>query len=390
MFRIGQEEIDEVAKVIRAGKLFRINDGLKETATFEREIAEKVGVRYALCVTGGTAALTCALAGLGIGPGDEVIVPAYTFMATALAVTSVGAIPVLAEIDETMTIDLNDVERKLTPNVRAVIPVDMVGFPCDMERLMAMSRRHGFFVVEDACQADGGSFRGKRLGSWGHAGAYSFNDFKIITAGEGGAVLTDDRRVYERALIYHDGGTTFWGSKDLHEPPFMGTQYRVSEITGAILRVQLRRLDGILADLRRVKKALAGALSGVPDIVLAPSHDPEGDCATTLAFTFAEEGKARAFAASEGVNGWLPIDSGRHVYTNWTPLLSRQGAHHPAYNPYNLPQNRELRSHYSADMCPQTLDVLSRTVYISLHPDWDEQKIQSLAQSCRKAAETLR
>ena len=165
MFRIGQEEIDEVAKVIRAGKLFRINDGLKETATFEREIAEKVGVRYALCVTGGTAALTCALAGLGIGPGDEVIVPAYTFMATALAVTSVGAIPVLAEIDETMTIDLNDVERKLTPNVRAVIPVDMVGFPCDMERLMAMSRRHGFFVVEDACQADGGSFRGKRLGS---------------------------------------------------------------------------------------------------------------------------------------------------------------------------------------------------------------------------------
>ena len=170
MYRIGQEEIDEIAKVIHNKKLFRVNDGLQEVDNFEKELAEKFGAKYALCLSGGTAAITCALVGLDIGPGDEVIVPAYTFMATALAVTSVGAVPVLAEVDETMTLDLDDVERKLTPNVKAVIPVDMVGFPCNMERLAAMGKKYGFKIVEDACQADGGSFGGKRLGLWGDAG----------------------------------------------------------------------------------------------------------------------------------------------------------------------------------------------------------------------------
>lgn len=390
MYRIGQEEIDEVAKVINSKQLFRVNNGLREVETFEKELAEKVGVKYAICMSGGTAALTCALAGLGIGPGDEVIVPAYTFMATALAVTSVGAIPVLAEIDETMTIDLNDVERKLTKNVKAVIPVDMVGFPCDMERLMAMSLKSGIYVVEDACQADGGSFKGKRLGSWGDAGAYSFNDFKIITAGEGGAVLTNDKDVYERALIYHDGGATFRpGARDLQAPLFMGTQYRVSEVTGAILRIQLKRLDGIIADLRKVKKILSDALCSEPDITFAPSHDLNGDCGTTLAFSFDSEDIARKFAESEGIKGWLPIDSGKHVFRNWTPLMNKRGSHHVAYDPYNLHENKDLRLDYSEGMCPKTLDVLSRTVFISLHPDWNDENIQKLIVDCRRAVAIL-
>ena len=390
MYRIGQEEIDAVAKVIRNGNLFRVNNALKEVETFEQELAHKVGRSYAVCVSSGTAALTCALAGMGIGPGDEVIVPAYTFMATALAVTSVGAIPVLAEIDETMTLDLDDVERKMTSNVKAVIPVDMVGFPCDMERIMSMSEKHGFYVLEDACQADGGSFRGKRLGSWGHAGTYSFNDFKILSAGEGGAIFTDNRRIYERALIYHDGGATFRpNAKDLNEPLFMGTQYRVSEITGAIMRIQLGRLDGILDDLRRIKKLLTATLSVVPNISFVPSHDSEGDCGTTLAFSFESEEQARAFADSDGVNGWLPIDSGKHVYRNWTPLMNKQGAHHPAYNPFNLEANKDLRIQYNTDMCPQTLHVLSSTVYINLHPDWNEEKIDCVVESCRSAVSML-
>lgn len=390
MYRIGQEEIDEVAKVIQSRNLFRVNDGLKEVDHFENELAEKLGARYALCVTGGTAAITCALAGLGIGPGDEVIVPAYTFMATALAVTSAGAVPVLAEVDETMTLDLNDVEAKLTPDVKAVIPVDMVGFPCDMERLTAMSKRYGFKIVEDACQADGGSFRGKRLGTWGDVGAFSFNHFKIMSAGEGGAIVTDNRKVYERALIYHDGGAAFRPyAGSLEEPVFMGTQYRVSEITGAILRVQLRRLDDMLANLRRVKKTIMKELSDIPGIRFAPSHDPEGDCSTTLAFTFCCEKSARRFAKSEGVGAWLPIDSGKHVYINWDPLLEKRGSHHPALNPFNLPENKGLRTDYSAGMCPKTLDVLSRTAYINLNPDLTDEKINRIIECCRKAYANL-
>ena len=386
MYRIGQEEIDAVARVIQSGHLFRVNNGLKEVEHFEQELADKFGVKYALCLSGGTSALTCALVGMGIGPGDEVIIPAYTFMATALAVTSVGAVPVLAEVDATMTLDLDDVEAKLSPAVKAVIPVDMVGFPCNMRRLKDMSIKYGFKILEDSCQADGGGFGDKRLGVWGDAGCLSFNDFKIMTAGEGGAVLTNDRKIYERAMIYHDGGAAFRpNAGEIQEPFFMGTQYRVSEVTGAILRVQLQRLDGILADLRRTKKAIMAGLADAPGVCFAPTHDAEGDCGTTLALTFATEAKARRFGELAQVGVWLPIDSGKHVYTNWDPLLAKRGAHHPALNPFMMPQNQGLRINYSKDMCPKTLDLLARTAFVSLRADWSDDKINSVIKACRDA-----
>jgi len=390
MYIIGQEEIDAVAKVIQSKTLFRVNNGLREAQQFELELAEKVGVKYAICLSGGTAAITCALIGLGIGPGDEVIVPAYTFMATALAVTSVGAIPVLAEVDETMTIDLDDVEAKLRPTVKAVIPVNMVGFPVNMQRLQDLSAKHGFKIVEDSCQADGGSYKGKRNGSLGDVGCYSFNDFKIMTAGEGGAVLTNDRQVYERALIHHDGGAAFRPyTGEIKEPIFMGTQYRISEVTGAILRVQLKRLDGMLNDLRKTKKTIMDGLADVPGIRFTPSHDPEGDCGTTLGFFFESEKKARRFAELSQVNGWLPYDSGKHVYINWDPLLTHRGACHPAMNPFNMEANKGLRMDYTKDMCPQTLDLLARTVYISIRLDWTPDYVDKVIANCKNAFKAL-
>jgi dTDP-4-amino-4,6-dideoxygalactose transaminase len=270
------------------------------------------------------------------------------------------------------------------------MPVDMVGFPCNMLRLKNMSEQYGFKIIEDSCQADGGGFGGKRLGVWGDAGCLSFNDYKIMSAGEGGAVLTNDRQIYERAMIYHDGGATFRPySGDIQEPFFMGTQYRVSEITGAVLRVQLQRLDGILSDLRRTKRAIMSGLADSPGVRFAPSHDAAGDCGTTLAFTFENEARARRFGELAQVSVWLPIDSGKHVYTNWDPLLSGRGAHHPALNPFNLPQNKGLRINYSKDMCLKTLDILARTAYISLRADWTDEKIDSIINACRQAFKQL-
>jgi dTDP-4-amino-4,6-dideoxygalactose transaminase len=390
MYRIGKEEIDEVKKVIEGKVLFRVNDGNKEVERFEKELARLVGVKYALCVTGGTAALTCALVGMGIGPGDEVIVPAYTFMATALAVAAVGAIPVLCEIDETMTLDPKDVERKMTKDVKAVIPVNMVGFACDMNSFLGMKEKYGIRILEDACQADGGSYKGKRFGSIGDAGAFSFNDFKIMSAGEGGALLTNDRSIYERALIYHDGGAAFRPyTSELNEKIFMGTQYRVSEVTGAILRIQLQRLDGILSDLRRIKKNILTSLDKAGNLRITPSNDPQGDCATTVSLTFDTSAEARTFASYPGIKAWLPIDSGKHVYSNWTPLLSGDLSHHRALNPLGLKENSNLRKEYSADMCPKTTDILSRTVYISLHCDWNEDKVNEVIANIRKAASII-
>ncbi len=390
MYRIGEEEVEEVRKVLLSGHLFRVGEGveghLHEVDQFEREWAQTIGTEYALCMAGGgTAALICGLVGMGIGPGDEVIVPGYTWMATATSVLAVGAIPIIAEVDETLALDPEDVRRKVTPNTRAVIPVHMVGRPANMQALLEIAREHGLLVLEDCCQADGGSYKGKRLGSWGNAGAFSFNYFKIISCGEGGALTTDDRTLYERALVFHDGGAAFRPyAKDLGIPIFVGIQLRADEVMGAILRVQLRRLDGILSDLRRIRKRFEQELSDVPGLRIAPNNDPEGDCGVVVAFQFDSEAKARAFAEETG--GWLPIDSGKHVYSNWEPLLQKRIMHHPDMNPFRHPRNQGLRTDYTPDMCPRTLDVLSRTVFLSLHPDWSEEEVTRRIEMCRKAA----
>ncbi len=390
MYRIGQEEVDAVARVIAGKTLFRVNNAGQEVDNFEKEWAAAIGAEYALCVSGGTGALICALAGMGIGPGDEVIVPGYTFMATALAVAAVGAIPVIAEIDDTLTLDPRDVEEKITPQTKAVIPVHINGFPADMESLTAIAGKYGLKILEDCCQADGGSYKGKRLGSWGVAGAYSFNDYKILTAGEGGAMVTDDPLIYERALVFHDGGASFRPyTSGLSIPVFAAQQYRISEVTGAILRVQLSRLEGILSDLRALKRQYMEELSGEPGITFLRSNDIDGDCGTTLGFIFPDEASAQAFAGTDGVMGGIPINSGKHVYSNWEPILNHNIWHHPAFNPFNLEQNKGLRIDYSVDMCPATLDILKRTVLLPLQLDKPEAEAASRIDACRRAVRSL-
>lgn len=395
MYRIGDEEVEEVRRVVHSKKLFRLGDAEKghqqAVENFEREWAATIGTRYALCLSGGgTAALLCALAALGIGPGDEVLVPGYTWMATASAVLNAGAIPVLCEVDDTLALDPEDVLRKISPQTRALIPVHMAGRPANLERLLEIARAHDLKLIEDACQADGGSYHGRRLGSWGDLGAFSFNDFKIMSCGEGGAVVTDDRELFDRARIFHDSLTSFpTFARDLTVPTFIGLQFRANEVMGALLRVQLQRLEGILADLRRIAKRLRDELNNQHGLQIAPSNDQEGDCGVVVAFRFETEERARSWAKGEGVNGWLPIDTNRHIYCNWAPVLEHRVGHHPAMNPFNFPQNQNLRTDYAPDMLPQTLDFLKRTVYVSPDPDWNDDEIETRLAACRRAAQAL-
>lgn len=385
MFRMGKEEVQAVERVIATKELFRVNSGLQEAEQFEREWAQTIGTDYAILMSSGTGALIGALVGMGIGPGDEVIVPGYTFMASASAVLAVGAIPVMAEIDETMTIDPKDVEKKISKHTKAIIPVHICGYPCDMDALCAIAEKHNLIIIEDACQADGGSYKGKRLGSIGSAGAYSFNYFKLISAGEGGAIVTNDRRCYERALIYHDGGAAFRPFiNEIAEPVFMGTQMRTNEITAAIMRVQLTRMDGIIADLHQVKAKLAKALEGCDKFTFAPSNDPEGDLATHLALRFADQATARKFADGGFGSGYLVADSGKHIYYNWTPVMEKRGAHCEALNPYALPQNQGLNMDCTAEDLPNTNDLVARTYHITLHCDWTDEEIQAKADEILK------
>jgi dTDP-4-amino-4,6-dideoxygalactose transaminase len=375
---MGQEEVDEVTKVILSKQLFRVGDPkaghLQEVNRFEKEWAGKIGTTYGLLMCGGgTAAIVCGLAGMGVGPGDEVIVPAYTWLATATSVLTVGAIPVLAEVDETMALDPADFERKIGPHTKAVIPVHMLGRPANMEKIMAIARARGIKVLEDSCQMVGGSYKGRRTGSWGDAGAFSLNYFKIITAGgEGGALVTNDRTIYETAFVYHDSGAAFRpAAGDLQIPIFVAQQYRADEVMGAIARIQMQRMDGIIADLRRVRKAVEAGVAG-SGLVIAPSNDPEGDCGVVCAFRFESEEKARAFCKSPGVGGYVGIDHGKHVYTAWEPLRAKRISHHPDMNPFFFAKNKGLRMDYSDTAAPKTLALLRRTVFCGMNPDWKE------------------
>ena len=383
MYRIGQEEIDAVARAIRSRDFFKINSSGREVYHFEEEWKAMTGSRHALLMSSGFGAIVSALIALGIGPGDEVIVPAYTYIATALAVTHVGAVPVIVEADETLTIDVEDVRRHISPNTKAVIPVHIQGFPCNMDAIMALSKEHDLAVVEDACQADGGTYKGRFLGAIGDASAYSFNYYKVITSGEGGLFVTNEQALFERALIYHDASAVaFFGDQldNVSTPVFGGTEFRISDITGAILRAQLAKLPALTADLRRNFDALRAKLDS--RLTVLPSHDPEGGCPTTLALRFDTAEACRAFAcrcAEAGLSLTIPIDTGKHVYANWTQIMEKRGALHPAMDPFRMPQNQGLQTNYSPDMCPRTLDLLARTAYAAIDPDWDESALQNTA-----------
>ncbi len=365
MYEIGEREAAAVRKVILSGKLFRYHQGhnAPETGRFEKALARKLDSKYALAMTSGTSALICALTGLGIGPGDEVIIPGYTFIATALAPVAVGAVPIIAEVNDSLTIDPADIERKITRYTKAIIPVHMCGLPCDMSAIMRIARRHRLKVIEDACQADGGSYRGRRLGAIGDAGVLSFNFYKIISSGEGGAMVTNDEKIFQRALIQHDAANPFF----MDESPagkeiFAGLNFRITEIQSAILNVQMGRLDGILRRLRQRRRAIIKVLQQSDAFRLAPSNDTDGDCgvAVPVQFDTAEEASAFVEKHAKSWPMFRPIDSGRHVYSNWEAILQKK-SHHPKLNPWKM-HRRKIS--YSKRMCPQTLEILSQTVLV--------------------------
>ena len=386
MYRIGQEELDAIKEVFDAKSLFRAGAKLNKVLNFEKAWGELIGSKFSLCVSGGTAAMISGLAAMGIGPGDEVLVPAYTYIATALVVLCVGAIPVVVDVDETLTIDPADLERKITPQTKAVIPVHILGKPCNMDAIMDIAKRHNLYVLEDACQADGGSYKGQRLGAIGDVGAFSFNYFKIITAGEGGCMVTNDEVLYQKALFYHDAGAVYFPYDiQFSVPPFCGSQFRIGEVTGAIMGVQMQRLDGILEDLRKMRAAARKLLELPKGVRFSPSNDDEGDCATGISLLFDSEEWAQNVAET-GV-GYRIVTSHRHVFQTWDAVLDHKIGVHPAMNPYNFPQNQGLRTQYSRDMCSKSLDILGRSVYFGISPDWS---VGELFEVCEKVNQALK
>jgi 8-amino-3,8-dideoxy-alpha-D-manno-octulosonate transaminase len=373
---LGEEEADAAARVIRSHNVFRyygVGDGPHEAADFEREFAAFTGAKHALCVNAGSSALICGLIGAGIGLGDEVILPAYTWNATPNAVIAAGAVPVPAEVDDSLTLDPEDVERLLTPSTRAILPVHMRGAPADMGTLTSLADEHGLVLIEDVCQAAGASYRGERLGTFGDAGAFSLQFNKIITTGEGGVMITDHDDVYELAIDVHDCAGSVRRGAGL--PQFAGWNFRASEIQGAVARVQLTRLDGLLERMRAQQAQLAERVSGLPGLTLRRPNDDDGDAGICL-IAYAERAELAAEAVealrAEGVEAMRIYDPevvDLHAYPYWQPVLdaiARAGRPQPD--------------------CPRTLALLERTIHVDLSPLNDEQDLDEIGLAFEKVA----
>jgi dTDP-4-amino-4,6-dideoxygalactose transaminase len=385
VYQVGEEEIDAVTRVIRSGALFRYGVG-HECARFEARYAEHLGVRHFALAASGSNALAAAMTAVGLGPGDEVIIPSHTYMATATSVLTVGAIPLIVDIDETITIDPSAIEDAIGPRTRAIVPVHMWGAACDMDAIMAIAERRNLIVVEDACQGVGGGYEGRKFGSIGHIGAFSFNYYKNMTGGEGGGVAVNDDTLAERARCAIDPCHFYWQGRNDAVKPFSGNGARASELMGAMLNVQLDRLDGMIAAMRAEKKLILEGTRSLGNLGLraTPMNSADHDCAAHVMYSLPSAAAARRFV------DLFPCviigKTGRHNYTEWDQVLMGAGAAHPAMNPFNMPANDECRKTYSRDMCARSLEILDRTIMVATHPDHSPQEIADIVHNIGVAA----
>jgi dTDP-4-amino-4,6-dideoxygalactose transaminase len=385
MYIAGDEEIEAIAAAIRGKALFRYGVG-NECERFEQRYAAYLGVRHFALAASGSNALAAAMTAVGLGPGDEVLIPAHTYMASATSVLAAGAIPVIVDIDESVTIDPQAVEDAIGPRTKAVVPVHMWGAACAMDAIMEIAARRNLIVIEDACQGVGGGYDGKKFGSIGHIGAFSFNYYKNMTSGEGGGVAVNDDRIAKRVRCAIDPCHFYWQGRDQTEMPFAGNGARASELMGAMLNVQLDRLDPMIESMRAEKNKILQGTAQLGNIGLQPSpmNSPDHDCATQVMYTLPS-----ADAASRFVKIFPSViagKTGRHTYTEWDQVLLGAGAAHPAMNPYNMPANAACRRTYTKDMCARSLDILNRTIMVATHPAHSEQEIADIIHNIAIAA----
>jgi len=386
---IGAEEEQAVLEVIRSKKLARYHGYHhipSKVAQFEAAFATHMGVAKAFAVTSGTAALMCGLAGIGIEPGDEVIVPGYAWLACASTVVVMGAIPIIAEVDDSLNLDPADVMQKITPRTRAIMPVHMRGAPAQMDDLLAIARQHGLRVIEDVAQACGGSYRGRRLGTLGDVGCFSFDYYKMLTCGEGGVVLAASDEIGWRVFNFSDSAAALHtGLPD--DNSLVGINFRMPELCGAVALVQIQlRLEDLLAAMRQRKRRLKEGISEMIRRVggqFRRIHDVEGDAATALIFFMPVREQAQfviqALQAENIAAMSMDHPKDTHVYVAWREILEKR-----SWTSQGTPWRWGAPVEYRPDMCPQTLDLLSRAVYLNVNPLLSLEEFDEIAAGVNK------
>jgi len=380
-----------VLEVLHRRSLFRYY-GMKppkSVAALEQRARSFYGVKFALGVNSGSGALFTAMTALGIGPGDEVVLPAFLWVATVGAVVHANAIPVLCEVDDTLSMDPRDLDRKITPHTRLIVAVHMAGAPCDMKAILAVANRRRIVVLEDCAQANGGSFRGKKLGTFGKLGMFSLQWNKNATAGEGGLLLTDDEKLYERCVAAHDLGIPWVGGAPAETGTVnWGLGRRMSELTGAVAAVQLAKLPRIVHSMRKSKSRIKAMLEGTPGLTFRRLNDEAGDTGPFLIFMLDDAGRAKRAVPSMQAAGLRDAarlaDYGLHIYSN-IPQLVGKAPLSPAGNPWNLAENRESVYDYHKGACPVSDRLFERSIVLPIPSKLTPAQEKAAAKTIREA-----
>lgn len=375
---IGVGEEDAVSRVLKSKQLFRYGmDGyhaMSEAAKFEGKLANYLRVQYALGVNSGTSGLECALRAAGIGEGDEVLVPIFGWVSNVSSIIKVGATPIFADVDSTLSIDVSRIENNVSDRTRAIMPIHMLGSACDMDSIRLFSERHGLLVIEDASQALGAKFKDGLVGALGDLGVLSFQWNKMITSGEGGGVVTNKKALYERSLACHDVLGRVRNSLNPMDLDSIGNNFRMTEIAAAILSVQLDRVEATITDLKRNKSLLKSHLNEFLDeyhIQYRSHNDEQGETGTDFVLIFPESESDRlpfivCALRAEG----LPVASYArdfHVATSWGELLNRSGV--------TVKQNIEEM---------ESLKILDRAIRLPLNPLMDSCMLGQIAEVIKK------
>ena len=401
---MNEEEVEAAVRVLRARSPFRYYgvDLQREVESFEEEYARFVGSRFAVAVGSGTGGLATALAALGVGPGQEVIIPAYLWVSVAAVVVNQGAIPVLADIDDTFCVDPASAERRITARTTGIIMVHMSGACGEVEKVLQIARGHGLFLLEDCAQCAGGSFHGRRLGSFGDIGVFSFQMNKNMTAGEGGCVVTSDPRLYQRLVACHDlgyardeSGRLIFDQPDLR---LWGKGCRMDELRAAVLRVQLRKLPAITAAMHRSKYRVRQALQRFPVVALRRIPDPQGDTGAFLITTYRDAETAKEVnrmlrseglvTLPQGISNVVMTEWGLHLYYNIASLVHHASTDRGGF-PWNLAENAGAARDYGKGACPSADSLFERSILLpipSCLTEADEDDIigafETVLQSC--------
>jgi dTDP-4-amino-4,6-dideoxygalactose transaminase len=404
LWQFSPETKQQIAELLSADRhiqgphLFRYyNPRPSKVEAAEKAFSSLLGAKYCLAVNSCTSALVCAYRALGIGAGDEVIVPAYTFFATAATVVASNAIPVIVEVDDSLCLDPTALKKAITKRTKAIVPVHMRGAPAQMDAILDLARRKGLPVVEDVAQSGGGSFHGQRLGSLGTLGCFSFDYYKIHASGEGGFVTTNDEWLHTRAQSWHDTAACWrpdrFGRESRAGELFCGENYRMSELQGAVALAQIRKTDAMLAGYRHAHRRIKEAIDRTAGLTFRRVPDESGDTGICLILFLKDADttqKAMRAMQAQGVPAGGIYDQkvrDWHIYAYWDHILEKK---HVAADglPWSAVPAGEL-PRYSKDMCPRTLDLLSRAVMVDIHWRYSDQDCDNIALGINRALQEV-